>query len=143
MTDEKAFNPADYWEKRLSENPNIRGVGFISFSKTFNDWMYRVRKTVFDRTVKATRLNTKTAKVLDAGSGTGFYIERWSALGVTDLRYFGRRYTGICLRVAERTLYSGKTFFRIGAQPSSTARRWIFRLADPTLSPPRQTPPAV
>src|SRR5262245_19081086 len=44
--------------------------------------MYRVRGAVFDRVVSALKGATWTGiPVLDVGSGTGFYVERWRRTG--------------------------------------------------------------
>src|SRR5829696_5730512 len=45
--------------------------------------MYRVRRHVFLRTLRP--LVTPRMRVLDVGSGTGFYIDRWHELGVSSV----------------------------------------------------------
>jgi SAM-dependent methyltransferase len=70
------FDAREYWEKRLSGRFDLRGVGDISLPESYNRWLYRVRRHVFD---VATRHLTRDREidVLDVGSGTGFYIEQW------------------------------------------------------------------
>jgi len=86
MTD---FDPRSYWENRLRTQWGLHGVGYLGLGGPFNEWMYRIRRRVFRRL--ATRiaaeagLDLRRARVLDAGSGTGFYLQQWLDLGVTDL----------------------------------------------------------
>jgi SAM-dependent methyltransferase len=81
MSARKPFASKDYWESRLQEHPDIHGVGYLGLGRAFNSWMYRVRRHVFDRTVRTWVPDLPTASVLDLGSGVGFYLERWLALG--------------------------------------------------------------
>ena len=58
--------------------------------RRYNEWMYRVRGRVFDAVVARHFLpggrpspapGAAPFKVLDVGAGTGFYVDRWLALG--------------------------------------------------------------
>ncbi|HJE58701.1 MAG TPA: class I SAM-dependent methyltransferase [Nocardiopsis listeri] len=69
----------DFWEHRLEGDWTESGVGYRALGRPFNSWMYRVREEVFLREV--TRLAPRGARVLDAGSGTGFYVDLWDRLG--------------------------------------------------------------
>jgi SAM-dependent methyltransferase len=81
-SDEDASLPKDYWDERLATHPGLVGVGFIGLGKQYNDWLYRVKKAVFLRKVRSQGLDLPRSTVLDVGSGTGFFIERWKELGV-------------------------------------------------------------
>ena len=70
------FATKDYWERRLRDHFSLEGVGYLRLGRRFNEWMYRVRGEVFDRVVDDLSLPA-ACSVLDVGSGTGFYIERW------------------------------------------------------------------
>jgi SAM-dependent methyltransferase len=72
----------DYWEHRLAEHESLSGVGWIGLGESFNRWMYRVRARVFSAAVRR-EADTAPAdmKVLDIGSGTGFYLDLWRRLG--------------------------------------------------------------
>jgi 2-polyprenyl-3-methyl-5-hydroxy-6-metoxy-1,4-benzoquinol methylase len=83
--EEGAFVAKEYWEKRLSEKWSLHGVGHICYGQPFNEWAYRVRKRVFLRQVRALPVNFPEARVLDVGSGTGFWLQVWKALGVRSL----------------------------------------------------------
>src|SRR5208283_4507161 len=76
-------NPAsEYWEKRLAACGGLEGVGFVGFGLAYNEWMYRVRKRVVLRELSRFGEFVPSARVLDIGSGTGFWIEVWRTLGV-------------------------------------------------------------
>lgn len=79
------FDAAAYWEDRLTGEFGLGQVGFIGLGEPFNTWMYRVRRHVFRRHARAVRRAWSDARVLDVGSGTGFYVENWLKLGVRDL----------------------------------------------------------
>ena len=71
------FNPQAYWEERLGENMSLSGVGYGGMGQSFNQWLYRVRRRVFGRVISLLDINVQESKVIDIGSGSGFYIERW------------------------------------------------------------------
>jgi SAM-dependent methyltransferase len=89
------FDNREYWEARLREHYSLAGVGYLRLGRRYNEWMYRVRGGVFDRVVSRLKsVNSEQATVngkgptgwtdcavLDVGSGTGFYVERWLRLG--------------------------------------------------------------
>ncbi len=87
------FSPRDYWERRLRDHFTLEGVGYLRLGRRYNEWMYRVRGEVFDRVVAelgltgpaaeqtGPRAGGRVGRVLEVGSGTGFYVNRWLALG--------------------------------------------------------------
>ena len=83
------FDNRQYWEARLRQHYSLAGVGYLRLGRRFNEWMYRVRGSVFDRVVQArdgrqspgASRGWTGARVLDVGSGTGFYVDRWLRLG--------------------------------------------------------------
>jgi SAM-dependent methyltransferase len=79
------YNARQYWDKRLGRDWSLRGVGMRQLAHSYNQWMYRVRRRVFRRTVRASRLDVANSEVLDIGSGTGFYIELWRSLGARQV----------------------------------------------------------
>jgi SAM-dependent methyltransferase len=76
------FDTRDYWERRLERNYGLEGVGFLRLGKGYNTWLYRLRRSVFLRRMRATGVDFTGAEVLDVGAGTGFYVECWRALAV-------------------------------------------------------------
>lgn len=80
-----ALDTKQYWENRLQDNWGLQGVGYLGLGKFYNDWMYRVRKKIFFRNVRTLVDRWDDKDVLDLGSGTGFYIKLWKALGVNSI----------------------------------------------------------
>ena len=76
------FSARDYWQSRLSQSYSLQGVGYQRLGKSFNQWMYRVRARVFARVAHRLGVDWTSARVLDVGSGTGFYVEQWHRLRV-------------------------------------------------------------
>jgi SAM-dependent methyltransferase len=54
------------------------------YGTRYNEWLYRARKSAFRRTIRSLG-DVSKARVLDVGSGTGFYLDLWHRAGVTDL----------------------------------------------------------
>lgn len=84
MSVDPTFDPSEYWERRLRDRFNVQGVGFLRLGRRYNRWMYRVRGEVFDRVVDARippSARDADLRVLDVGSGTGFYVDRWRRRG--------------------------------------------------------------
>jgi SAM-dependent methyltransferase len=79
------FDARGYWENRLAERFTLDGVGWTGLGTAFNGWMYRVRRHVFLRSLRRYAPRPETLRVLDVGSGTGFYVERWHELGVAHV----------------------------------------------------------
>jgi SAM-dependent methyltransferase len=77
------FDPEQYWSERLQKTYSLAGVGFLGMGEEFNRWAYALRRRVFRRALG--RRVARGARVLDVGSGTGFYIDRWREHGVTDI----------------------------------------------------------
>lgn len=78
---EEGFRPQAYWETRLSENFDLKGVGLVDLPASYNRWLYRARRRAFRRAVLRHVVDVRSARVLDVGSGTGFYVDQWQALG--------------------------------------------------------------
>lgn len=79
------FDPGKYWETRLKERFDLSGVGSIDLSPQYNAWLYRLRKHFFRRHIAPRVSRENIQSVLDIGSGTGFYVERWLEAGVTSV----------------------------------------------------------
>lgn len=81
------FCPESYWDERLANHYSIGSVGWAGLGDSFNAWMYRVRWSVFRRAVTDAHGGPppSSLRVLDIGSGTGFYIDAWKRLGVRDV----------------------------------------------------------
>ncbi|MCB0634703.1 MAG: methyltransferase domain-containing protein, partial [Lewinella sp.] len=73
------YDPATYWEKRLSQNFNFRGVGHQSYNLAYNRWLYRRKHRVLAQLFTNIELRGKT--VLDVGCGTGFFLDWYNSRG--------------------------------------------------------------
>jgi SAM-dependent methyltransferase len=79
------FDAAAYWENRLAGEFELGDVGFLGLGEAWNQWAYAVRRRIFRRHVRRLRRDWSSARVLDVGSGTGFYVKNWLELGVREL----------------------------------------------------------
>jgi SAM-dependent methyltransferase len=70
-----------YWEATLRKYPGLHGVGYVRLGARYNRWLYGVRRAVFMRRVKLLKADFRGLEILDVGSGTGFYMDRWRELG--------------------------------------------------------------
>ena len=79
---DRAFNEEHYWTTRLEETFSLGGCRTaLGLSEPFNRWMYRVRRRLF-LPAAASVVFQADARVLDVGSGTGFYVDLGHTLGV-------------------------------------------------------------
>jgi SAM-dependent methyltransferase len=78
-----SFDAAQYWEDRLRESTDLADVGYAGLG-SFNAWLYRLRRRVFWSTVAPYLGSIRS--VIDVGSGSGFYIDRWREAGVPEIR---------------------------------------------------------
>jgi SAM-dependent methyltransferase len=94
------FDAKAFWEDRLARDFNLQGVGYRALGLGYNEWLYRVRARVFRRMAKKIRSELPGARVLDVGSGTGFYLQQWLRFGVGSV--VGSDITDVaCMRLRE------------------------------------------
>jgi len=79
------FVAKEYWEKRLGEDWSLQGVGYLGFGLPYNSWLYRLRRLILNRHLATFNVDLTKARILDVGSGTGFWIETWRALGAKKI----------------------------------------------------------
>lgn len=90
-----------YWEARLRDHGTLEGVGCLGRGLPYNRWLYRVRARRFAAVTARLGLPFERCDVLDVGSGTGFYLDRWRRMGVRRLD--GLDFTEIAVnRLSER-----------------------------------------
>jgi len=105
----ESFDARGYWERRLGKTYAIDGVGWAGLGPALNTWMYRVRRHVFLRALRPLTLRPQKLRVLDIGSGTGFYVDRWHELGVPHVTGADLTETAI---VRLRAAFPADTFVR-------------------------------
>lgn len=71
----------EYWEDRLRRNFSLAGTGHSGFSLGYNRLMYRLKMEKLNRILCRQGINVKGARVLDVGSGTGFFVEYYLKKG--------------------------------------------------------------
>src|SRR5947209_2784284 len=79
-----SFDPAAFWERRL-QRFDLAAVGYTGLGLRYNEWLYRVRSFVFRRLLRFGELDLGSARVLDVGSGTGFYLAEWLRAGAAQV----------------------------------------------------------
>jgi SAM-dependent methyltransferase len=89
-----AFDPERYWSDRLGQTFSLEGVGWLGLGEAFNRRLYQVRRHVFRRAIRGL-VDPPRARVLDVGSGTGFYIDLWRELGAGEVT--GSDLTGVAV----------------------------------------------
>jgi SAM-dependent methyltransferase len=77
-----ALDATRYWEDRHASEESLDTVGWTGLGRGFNGRMYEVRRHVFRRVVSARVALGGDPRVLDIGSGTGFYLDIWREHGV-------------------------------------------------------------
>ena len=138
MTGTTDFDPRTYWEARLSQDWNLRGVGARTLGRQFNAWAYRVRGEVFQRVAREALPDPAGARVLDVGSGTGFYVRCWQELGVgsvtavdlteTAVRELRRRFPGVPVHQAD--ISEGVAGLAPGSFHAASAMDVLFHIVD-------------
>ena len=77
-------NTTDYWQKR-HHITDLTTVGFIGLGLSFNYWMYKVREKIVQGIIEKRFDNFHAKKILDVGSGSGFYPKLFLKLGAKDI----------------------------------------------------------
>jgi SAM-dependent methyltransferase len=75
------FDPRQFWEQSLSENFDLKGTGHPGLSAAYNERCYRLRGFVLDQVLAKHRVPVAGRDVLDAGCGSGFFVEHYLELG--------------------------------------------------------------
>jgi len=116
MANRDQYQPQRFWEERLQANFNLRGVGHISFSESYNRWMYRRKAAVINAVFAG--IDLKGKHVLDIGCGTGFFVEWYlrhsallSGLDITEVsvRELSKRFADCAFRTQDITDSSYRT----------------------------------
>jgi 2-polyprenyl-3-methyl-5-hydroxy-6-metoxy-1,4-benzoquinol methylase len=77
--DQHHYEPKTYWEERLSRHGGLRGTGHISFSESYNQWLYKAKERALSSVLGDFDLRGR--KVLDVGCGTGYFARLYARRG--------------------------------------------------------------
>jgi SAM-dependent methyltransferase len=82
-----SYRPAEYWEQLLSSEFTIAGVAHPYLPQSYNRYLYRALERSLRRALGRVHLSSPlpSCRVLDVGSGVGFWLGFWRRLGVTSL----------------------------------------------------------
>lgn len=80
-----AYNPKEYWERRLSERFNLSGVGHADFSEHYNKWLYKAKNRGLKKALTRHNIEIHNSSVCDIGCGTGFFVDFYLNNGVKDI----------------------------------------------------------
>jgi SAM-dependent methyltransferase len=75
------FDPRAFWQEVLSAHPDLRGTGEPGLSLAYNRAMYAIRERVLTRELAREGVRLHGARVLDGGSGVGFYVDYYLRRG--------------------------------------------------------------
>ena len=106
MRDE--YEPRQYWERTLAEQPDERGAAHPQLPRSFNRVLYKSVRASTDGLLRAHGL--RPSSVLDVGFGTGIWLDYWRARGVP--RVAGVDITDVAVERA-RDRYPGGELARV------------------------------
>lgn len=75
------YDPRAFWDRRLSEQFDLRGTGETGLSLPYNRACYELRRHVLDRALRDAGIDPSGRSVLDVGCGTGFFTAYYLAQG--------------------------------------------------------------
>jgi SAM-dependent methyltransferase len=75
------YQPREFWDRRLSEQFDLRGTGETGLSLAYNRACYALRERVLTRALRESAVDPLGREVLDVGCGTGFFTAYYLARG--------------------------------------------------------------
>ncbi|MEP7028697.1 MAG: class I SAM-dependent methyltransferase [Candidatus Eisenbacteria bacterium] len=77
------FDARRFWQDTLSRDFDLKGTGHPGMSAAYNERCYRLRGFVLDQVLAKHRVPVAGREVLDAGCGSGFFVEHFLERGAT------------------------------------------------------------
>lgn len=78
-----SYLPKEFWDRRLSDQFDLRGTGETGLSLAYNRACYELRREVLVRALRQAGLDPHGKSVLDVGCGTGFFTAWYLAQGAS------------------------------------------------------------
>ncbi|HET9326950.1 MAG TPA: class I SAM-dependent methyltransferase [Candidatus Eisenbacteria bacterium] len=75
------YRPQEFWERRLSEQFDLRGTGQPGLSEAYNRACYDLRRAVLEQALRDEGFDPRGKRVLDVGCGTGFFTAFYLSRG--------------------------------------------------------------
>ena len=75
------YQPREFWDRRLSEQFDLRGTGQPGLSADYNRACYELRRHVLDAALASERFDPAGKSVLDVGCGSGFFTAHYLKRG--------------------------------------------------------------
>lgn len=76
-----SYKPQEFWDRRLSEQFDLRGTGETGLSLAYNEACYTLRREVLDRALREVRVDPRSRRILDVGCGSGFWTDYYLQRG--------------------------------------------------------------
>lgn len=81
----KTFDIRKYWDDRLSSNLNLKGTGHRAFGIEYNNDLYRSQADCLTMLLDKWQVDLEGKRILDIGSGTGFYVDFYMKRGAQNI----------------------------------------------------------
>ena len=81
----KAYTPREYWDARLRAHWDLSGVGHREYTVAYNRWLYRAQDRAVGRVFHRGAVDVSGNRVLDVGSGTGYWLGWYRSHGAGSL----------------------------------------------------------
>lgn len=79
------YKAREYWEGRLRGNFSLSGTGHSGFSLEYNRLMYKLKAEKLSQALCRQGIRVKGSRVLDIGSGTGFFVDYYFKKGAAEI----------------------------------------------------------
>ena len=81
----KAYTPREYWDARLRAHWDLSGVGRGEYAVAYNRWIYSAQDRAVRRALHRSSVDVSGKRVLDVGSGTGYWLGWYRSHGAGSL----------------------------------------------------------
>jgi SAM-dependent methyltransferase len=80
-----SFDPSQFWRDRLGGDVDLNSVGHRSLGTAYNAHIYQRRQEVLTDTLQELSIQPGVSRVLEAGCGSGYWVDFWHRRGVAQL----------------------------------------------------------